>query len=86
MRARHLMSLHRIAYQKISADLPGAEARVPLRVENSSFLEDLSNNGDGGIDRIRNNENKCFRSCRGDANGQIMDDTSIDLLMVRSLV
>jgi hypothetical protein len=81
------MSLHRIAYQIISADLPGAEARVvPLRVENSSFLEDLSNNGDGGIDRIRNNENKCFRSCRGDTNGQIIDDTSIDLLTVRSLV
>lgn len=80
------MSLRRIAYQKISADLHRIEARIPLRVENSSFLEDLSNNGDGGIDRIRNNENKCFRSCRGDTNGQIIDDTSIDLLTVRSLV
>ena len=80
------MSLHRIAYRKISADLPGTEARVPLRVKNSSFLEDLSNNGDGGIDRIRNNENKCLRSCRGDTNGQIMDDASIDLLTIRSPV
>jgi hypothetical protein len=80
------MSLHRIAYQNISADLPSTEARVPLRVENSSFLEDLSNNWDGGIDRIRNNENKCSRSCRGDTNGQIIDDTSIDLLTLRSLV
>jgi hypothetical protein len=86
MRARHLMSLHRIAYQAISADLPGTEARIPLRVENSSFLENLGNNGDGGIDRIRNNENKCLRSCRGDTNGQIMDDASIDLLTVRSFV
>lgn len=86
MRARHLTSLHRITYQEISADLPGTEARVPLRVENSSFFEDLGNNRDGGIDRIRNNENKCLRSCRGDTNGQIMDDTSIDLLTVRSLV
>ena len=80
------MSLHRIAYQRISADLSGTEARIPLRVENSSFLEDLSNNGDGRIDGIRNNENECLRSCRGDANGQIMDDASIDLLTVRSLV
>lgn len=85
MRARHPMSLHRTAYQNISVNLPGTEARVPLRVENSSFLEDLSNNGDSGIDRIRNNEYECFRSCRGDTNGQIIDDTSIDLLSVRSL-
>jgi hypothetical protein len=80
------MSLHRIAYQMISPELPGTEARVPLRIENSSFLEDLSNNGDGRIDRVGNNENKCLRSCRGDTNGQIMDDTSIDLLTVRSFV
>ena len=80
------MSLHQTAYQKISADLLGTEAIVPLRVENSSFLEDLSNNGNGGVDRIRNNENKCLRSCRGDTNGQIMDDTSIDLPTIRSLV
>ena len=72
--------------KNISADIPDTEARVPLRIENSSFLEDLSNNGDGGIDRIRNNENKCLGSCRGDTNGQIMDDTSIDLLTVSPLV
>lgn len=71
---------------KISADLPGTGARLPLGVENSSLLEDLSNNGDGRIDRIRNNENKCFGSCRRNTNGQIMDDTSIDLLTVRSPV
>jgi hypothetical protein len=86
MRARHPMSSHQITYQMISADLPGTEARVPLRVEDSSFLEDLSNNGDGGIDGIRNDENECLRSCRGDTNSQIIDDTSIDLLTVRSLV
>jgi len=80
------MSLHRTAYEKISADLLGTEAIVPLRVENSSFLEDLSNDGNGGVDRIRNNENKCLRSCRGDTKGQIMDDTSIDLLTIRFLV
>ena len=79
------MSLHRIAYQNISVYFLGTEANVPLRVENSSFLKDLSNNGDGGIDRIRNNENKCLRGGRGDTDGQIMDDTGIDLLTVRPL-
>jgi hypothetical protein len=62
------------------------QAGVPLRIENSSFLEDLSNDGDGRIYGIRNDENKCLGSCRGNTKGQIMDDTSIDLLLVRSLV
>ena len=62
------------------------QARVPLRIENSSFLEDLSNDGDGRIYGIRNDENKCLGSCRGNTKGQIVDDTSIDLLPVRSLV
>jgi hypothetical protein len=57
---------------------------IPLRVEDASFLEDLGNDGDGGVDGIGDDEDKCLRSCRCDTNGQIMDDAGIDLLTVRS--
>jgi hypothetical protein len=57
---------------------------IPFRVEDASFFEDLSNDGHGRVDGIGDDKYKCLRSCRCNTNGQIMDDASIDLLMVRS--
>jgi hypothetical protein len=59
---------------------------IPLRVEDASFFEDFSNNGDSGIDGVGDDENKCPRGCGGDTDGQIMDDAGIDLQTVRSVV
>lgn len=43
------------------------------------LLEHLSNNGDGGVDRIGDNEDECFGGGCCDSGGKVFHDTSIDL-------
>jgi hypothetical protein len=47
---------------------------IPLRVKLPSFLEDLSNNGDGRIEGFKSDDNRCLMSCRSNNKGQMMDD------------
>ena len=57
--------------------------KSPLRVEDSVLLEDLSDDGDSRVDRVRDNEDECLRSMLRDAGGEVADDTCIDLCAVR---
>lgn len=52
---------------------------VPLGVVNAVLFEDLCDDGDGGVDRVGDNQNKGLRGDGGNPGCQIFDDTSIDL-------
>ena len=41
---------------------------IPLMVKLPSFLEDLSNDGDGGIEGIKSDDNRCLMSCGSNNN------------------
>lgn len=48
-------------------------------------LEDLSDDGDCGVDGIGDDKDECLGSRCGDTSGQVMNDASIDLLAVWGL-
>ena len=59
---------------------------IPLRVNLLSFLEDLSKDGDGRIEEIKGDDNRCLMSCRSNNEGRMMDYTSINLMAARAIV
>ena len=59
---------------------------IPLRVKFPSFLEDLSNDGDGSNEEITGDDNRCLMSWRSNNKGRMMNDTSIDLMAARTIV
>ena len=58
---------------------------VPLGVKNAMFLEDLSDDGDCRVDGVGDDEDECLGTGRGDTNGQVVNDSSVDLVTVRVL-
>jgi hypothetical protein len=59
---------------------------VPFGVENTMFLEDLGDNGDCRVDGVGDDKDECFGSRRGDANGQVMNNASVDLPTVSLVI
>jgi hypothetical protein len=54
----------------------------PLRVIYVVLLEHLREDGDGRVDRVRDNEDKGLRARRCDAGGEITADAGVDLEQV----
>jgi hypothetical protein len=54
----------------------------PLRVIYVVLLEHLREDGDGRVDRVRDNEDKGLRARRRDAGGEITADAGVDLEQV----
>ena len=52
---------------------------VPLRVEDTVFLEDFSNDWDGGVDRVRDHKDESLGATQGDSGSKIADNTSVNL-------
>jgi len=52
---------------------------VPLRIEDVVLLEDLGNNWNGRVDRVRNYENEGLRGGQGDPSSKIVNDAGVDL-------
>jgi len=46
-------------------------------------LEDLGDDGNCGVDGVGDDKDECLGSRRGDTNGQVMNDASVDLPAVR---
>jgi hypothetical protein len=44
------------------------------------LLENFCDNGNGGVNGVRDNENEGFRSSSGNSGCQIFDDASVDLM------
>lgn len=47
------------------------------RIVHTPFLEDFSNNGDGGVDGVGNNEGVCIRTVFSDGSGQVLDNGGV---------
>lgn len=58
---------------------------VPLGVKNAMFLEDLGDDGDCRVDGVGDDKDECLGTGRGDTNGQVVNDSSVDLVTVRVL-
>ncbi len=54
-----------------------------LRVVHALLLEHLGNNGDGRVDRVRDDEDESFGRVLGDSNGNVADDTGVDLCVCK---
>ena len=52
---------------------------APLGVEGTELLEDLSDDGNGGVDGVGNNKDEGIGGGLSNACCQILDDTGIDL-------
>lgn len=52
-----------------------------LRVKDTMLLEDLSDDGDGGVDGVGDDEDEGFGCCGGDTCGEIADDACVDLIV-----
>jgi hypothetical protein len=52
---------------------------LPLRIIDTVLLEDLSNNGNSGVDRVGDNQDEGLGGMLGNTNSKITDDTSVDL-------
>jgi hypothetical protein len=52
---------------------------VPLGIENAVFLENLCDDGDGGVDGVGDDEDKGFGGGGGDAGSEVPDDAGVDL-------
>lgn len=52
---------------------------IPLRIEDTVFFEDLGDNWNGRVDRIRDHKNESLGTGQGDPGGEIANDTSVDL-------
>ena len=52
---------------------------VPLGVVGALLLENLGNDGDGGVDRVRDDKNKGLGRVLSNANSNVVNDTGIDL-------
>jgi hypothetical protein len=52
---------------------------VPLRVEDTVFLEDFGDNWNRRVYRVRNHENEGLGTTLGDPGGEITNNTSVDL-------
>lgn len=53
---------------------------VPLGIENTEFLEDLSNDGNGRVNRVGDDQYEGFGSSGRDSSGKIFDNAGIDLM------
>jgi len=51
----------------------------PLSIVSSSGLEDLSEDGDGGVDGVGDDENEGFGTVLGDSFGEVSADSCVDL-------
>ena len=56
--------------------------RAPLRVEDAVLLEDLRNDGNGGVDGVRDDQDERLRCCGRDTGSKITNDTGVDLVIV----
>ena len=52
---------------------------IPLWIEDTVLLQDLGNNWNSRVDRVRNHKNESLRARFGDPGGKITDDASVDL-------
>lgn len=52
---------------------------VPLGVVGALLLENLGNDGDGRVDRVRDDKNKGLGRVLSNANSNVANDTGIDL-------
>lgn len=52
---------------------------LPLGVEHVVLLEDFGDDGNGGVDGVRDNKNKRFGGCGGDACREVTNNTCVDL-------
>lgn len=50
-----------------------------LRIKNAGGLEDLGGNGNGGVDRVRDDEGESLGTELGNTRDQVAHDTSVDL-------
>ena len=57
----------------------GQRSRLPLGIENASFLQHFRDDRDRRVDRVRNDTDKRFRAILDDAFREISDDARIDL-------
>lgn len=53
--------------------------RIPLGVVDTMLLENLSHDGNGRINRVRDNKHERLWGGGSDTNGQILDNASVDL-------
>lgn len=51
----------------------------PLRIENTLLLENLGDNGDGGIYWVGDDKDESLGCALGDADGKVTYDTCVDL-------
>lgn len=51
----------------------------PLGVVDTLLLQDLGNNGDGRVDWVADDENKCLGSIGGNTNGNVSDNGGVDV-------
>lgn len=52
---------------------------APLRVKDTMLLEDFGDNGDGGVDRIRNHKDESLGAGQGDTSCEVADNASVYL-------
>jgi len=60
-------------------DVQRGDTKELLRVKNTSFLENLSGNGDGRVDGVGDDEDECLGAVLGDTLNQTLDDAGVDL-------
>ena len=52
---------------------------IPLRIKDTMFLEDLGDDWNGRVDRVRNHKDESLGAGQGDPCSEIANDTSVDL-------
>lgn len=60
-------------------DVQSGDTEETARIEDASGLEDLGGNGDGGVDRVGDDEDQCLGAVLGNALDQVADDAGVDL-------
>ena len=63
-------------------NVQGGDTEEALRVKDASALENLSSNGDGRVDRVRDDQDESLGAVFGNALDKITDDASVDLEQV----
>ena len=85
-----------IAFLRLSTSDAGKEARSTNDVEggdtedaagvvDTSLLEDLGDDGDSGVDGVRDDEEMCLRCNARDGSGEVADDRRVGLVQIISL-
>ena len=55
---------------------------IPFRVKHTEFLEDLSEDGDGRVYRVGDDQDEGLGGRGGDSRGKIFDNSGVDLTHV----